>query len=364
VAAGALVPAGPSPRPGGRRGRGVSGRAQDGRHPAARRPGVAARRTRPAARHRARVLPVRRPSARPGRDGAARAAGRDPLPQLLGRAAGPGRPGRVREPPHLPADRGRPHQAAAGVHPRPLLRRRGHRRGGRARVRRHPARRPGPAPGGRPARPYRGPVRPDPPPGQPGHHHADAPVRRGHRAGVVPAALAGPGQGGPRGRDVPGDPGRRVPAVRRGLLARAGGLLAVAVHAARVRRGAPRDPGRVRGGAGGLRLLAVRPAHGRRAGPGPDPGVVPGPRRRPADLRHRPAHRGGDRQPGVRRAVQPGPAGKRRGQRARGAGVRRARHRPRRDRRSGAGGRRRRAAAGLAAPGHAHRVTSSPRPSG
>ena len=67
-------------------------------------------------------------------------------------------------------------------------------------------------------------------------------------------------------------------------------------------------PGRVRGGAGGLRLLAVRPAHGRRAGPGPDPGVVPGPRRRPADLRHRPAHRGGDRQPGVRRAVQPGPA--------------------------------------------------------
>ena len=33
-------------------------------------------------------------------------------------------------------------KAPAGVHPRPLLRRRGHRRGGRARVRRHPARRP------------------------------------------------------------------------------------------------------------------------------------------------------------------------------------------------------------------------------
>ena len=202
-------------------------------------------------------------------------------------------------------------------------------------------------------------MRPDPPPGQPGHHHADAPVRRGHRAGVVPHALAGSGQGGPRGRDVPGDPGRRVPAVRRGLLARAGGLLAVAVHAPRVRRGTPRDPGRVRGGAGGLPVLAVRPAHGRRAGPGPDPGVVPGPRRRPADLRHRPAHRGGDRQPGVRRAVQPGPAGQRRGQRARGAGVRRARHRPRRDRRSGAGGGRRRAAAGVAAPRCAHGVTSS-----
>ena len=42
-----------------------------------------------------------------------------------------------------------------------------------------------------PARPDRGPVRPDPPPGQPGHHHADAPVRRGHRAGVVPACTGG-----------------------------------------------------------------------------------------------------------------------------------------------------------------------------
>ena len=72
-----------------------------------------------------------------------------PLPQLLGGAAGPGRPGGVREPPHLPADRGRPHQAPAGVHPRPLLRRRGHRRGGRARVRRRPARRPGRARPGR-----------------------------------------------------------------------------------------------------------------------------------------------------------------------------------------------------------------------
>ena len=66
--------------------------------------------------------------------------------------------------------------------------------------------------GGRPARPGRGPVRPAPPPGEPGHQHADAPVRGGHRAGVVPAALAGPGQGGSCGRDVPGDPGRRVPA--------------------------------------------------------------------------------------------------------------------------------------------------------
>ena len=200
-------------------------------------------------------------------------------------------------------------------------------------------------------------MRPEPPPGQPGHHHADAPVRGGLRPGVVPAALAGPGQGGARGRDVPGHPGRRVPALRRGLLARARGLLAVAVHAPRVRRGTPRQP---REGHG-LRHLAVRPAHGRRAGPGPDPGVVPGPRRRPADLRHRPAHRGRDRQPGVRRAVQPGPAGQRRGQRARGAGVRRPRHRPGRDHRAGAGGRRRGAAAGVAAPGHADRVTSPPR---
>ena len=192
--------------------------------------------------------PPRTPAACPlGRGGIARAAGRHPLPLLLRGAAGPGRPGGVREPPHLPARRGRPHQAQAGVHPRPLLRRRRHRRGGRARVRRHPARRPGRAPPGRPASPDRGPVRPEPPPGQPGHHHADAPVRRGHRAGVVPAALAGPGQGGPRGRDVPGDPGRRVPAVRRGPLARARGLLAVAVHAPRVRRGTPRAPREHRG---------------------------------------------------------------------------------------------------------------------
>ena len=70
-------------------------------------------------------------------------------------------------------------------------------------------------------------------------------------------------------------------------------------------RGAPEEYG---AGPVDYDVLAVRPAHGRRAGPGPDPGVVPGPRRRPADLRHRPAHRGGDRQPGVRRAVQPGPA--------------------------------------------------------
>ena len=85
---------------------------------------------------------------------------------------------------------------------------------------------------GRPARPGRGPVRPAPPPGEPGHQHADAPVRRGHRAGVVPAALAGPGQGGSCGRDVPGDPGRRVPASRPG--ARTRGFLAVAVHDPRV----------------------------------------------------------------------------------------------------------------------------------
>ena len=64
---------------------------------------------------------------RAGWGGTARTAGRDALPQLLGGAAGPGRPGGVREPAHLPADRGRPHQAPAGVHPRPLLRRRGHR---------------------------------------------------------------------------------------------------------------------------------------------------------------------------------------------------------------------------------------------
>src|SRR5215475_3956130 len=144
VAAGALVSAGTSSCPGGRRGRDLSGRAQHGGHPAARRPGVAARRARPAARHRARLLCYGRSRARPGRPVAARAAGRDPLPQLLGRAAGPGRAGRVREPPHLPADRGRPHPAPARIHPRALLRRRGHRRGGRARVRRHPAR---PSPG-------------------------------------------------------------------------------------------------------------------------------------------------------------------------------------------------------------------------
>ena len=44
-----------------------------------------------------------------------------------------------------------------------------------------------------------------------------------------------------------------------------------------------------------------------------------------------------------------------------GAGVRRPRHRPGRDHRAGSGGRRRGAAAGVAAPGHADRVTSPPR---
>ncbi len=187
---------------------------------------------------------------------AAGAAGRDPLPSLLGRAAGPGRPGGVREPRHLPADRGSPHYRAhyrarywahpgsvpAGVRPRPLFRRHRHRRGGRARIRGRAARQPL----GRPAHPDRGPVRPASPPREPGHKHPDAPAGPGERAGVVPAALAGSGQGRPRGRPVPGDSGGRLPAVRRGRMERAPGFLAVAVHDPGVRRGTPGSLGGVR----------------------------------------------------------------------------------------------------------------------
>ena len=61
---------------------------------------VPVRRGRPTALGRPRC--PRRPGA-----AAARTAGRDPLPALLRRGAGPGRPGGVRESPHLPADRGR-----------------------------------------------------------------------------------------------------------------------------------------------------------------------------------------------------------------------------------------------------------------
>ena len=233
---------------------GLPGRPQGRRDSAAGCPRMAARRARPAAGGRtgahlgggsARPTTGRRPSP-PARDRArrrppsttprrrcCRAAGRDPLPSLLGRAAGPGRPGGVREPRHLPADRGsgsfpgsRPGSVPAGVHlvaaistastpaRRPRL------------IRGHAAR--------RYARPACAPLIADP--GDLGRRPVnlaistpDAAVGPGHRARVVPAALAGSGQGGPRGRAVPGDPGGRVPAVRRSRVERTPGFLAVAV---------------------------------------------------------------------------------------------------------------------------------------
>ena len=78
----------------------------------------------------------------------------------------------------------------------------------------HPAR----AAPGWPARPFRRPVRPAAPPGQPGHQHADPAAGPEGGPGLLPAALAGPGQGGPRRRPVPGHPGGRVPAFRRSAL--------------------------------------------------------------------------------------------------------------------------------------------------
>ena len=78
----------------------------------------------------------------------------------------------------------------------------------------------------------------DRPLGRDGDVRADPALRPGDGHRDVPDALPRPGPGRPRGRAVPGDPGRHLPAVGRGGLERGERLRPLARPAPRVRRGA------------------------------------------------------------------------------------------------------------------------------
>ena len=209
------------PVPAGRRGGGgVPGRRPAGRHAAALGPGLAAAGADTAGVGQAR-LPAADPAAgaaRPRVGRAVRAADprrRQPLPALLRRDRVARRAGRLREPAHLPAGVGRPERrrASAGVRAGAVLRGHQRRRPGGVRVRRVGDRRhrPSRVPGG-----LRRPDQPDRPLVRDGDVRADPEIRPGDGHRDVPDALPRPGSGRPRGRAVPGDPGRHLPAVGRG----------------------------------------------------------------------------------------------------------------------------------------------------
>ena len=236
-------------------------------------PGLAAARADTARADQARV-PAAGPAAgaaRPGLGRPVRAADpsrRRPLPALLRRDRGARRARRLREPAHLPAGVGRPDRrgAPAGVRARPVLR--GHQRG-RAGGRSSTPRRRSASPT---VRAYRDGLRRPDQPQRPlvgdGDLRADLALRPGDGDGDVPHALPRPRPGRPRGRPLPGDPGRDLPAVGRGGMERGERLRPLARPAPRVRRGAARRVRgvRERGRPDRLRGLAAGAGDDRRAG--------------------------------------------------------------------------------------------------